>query len=79
MHHSRNNDSIHVGENLFEVFAMFRRGRRQRGTNRSGFVVRRDTQITDVLTKVGDPIRELVKLRAKNLRRRVARWISILH
>jgi len=66
MHHSGKDQSIDIGENVLERFAMLRRLRRKRCTNRARFVIRRDADIADCFTIIGDPIGEFVQLPAGN-------------
>ena len=79
MHHAGYNQSIDIGENVFKRFAMLRRLRRKRGTNRAWFVIWRDADFTEFFTIIGDPIRELVQLFTKFGGRNIANGLSIFH
>ena len=79
MHHSGKDQSIDIGENVLERFAMLRRLRRKRCANRARFVIRREADIADCFTIIGDPIGEFVQLPAEFGDRNVAEWWSIFH
>ena len=64
---------------MFERFAMLRWLRRKRCANRARFVIRRDADIADCFTIIGDPIGESVQLPAEFGDRNVAEWWSIFH
>ncbi len=74
MHHSGNDQSIDIGENVLERFAMLRWARRKRCANRARFVVWRDADIADRFTIIGDPIGEFVQLPAEFGDWNVAEW-----
>ena len=79
MHHSGKDQSIDIGENVLERFAMLRWLRRKRCSNRARFVIRRDADIADCFTIIGDPIGEFVQLPAEFGDWNVAEWWSLFH
>ena len=79
MHHARNDHPVDVSENFLEIFAFSGRSRSQRGKNLAWLDVLRNGALANFLAKIGNPVCELVHLPAKNFRRRVAGWLSILH
>ena len=79
MHHSGKDQSIDIGENVLERFAMLRWLRRKCCSNRARFVIRRDADIADCFTIFGDPIGEFVQLPAEFGDWNVAERWSIFH
>ena len=64
---ARNDDAVDVGQDLLEGFAGFRRGGGHRGDDCARFRGGRDAHFLDVLTVIGDPVRDLVEMFAKNV------------
>ncbi len=79
MHHSGKDQSIDIGENVLERFAIFRWLRRKRGANRAWFVIRRNADFTDVFPIIGNPICEFVQVPTKFRNRNIAERLSIFH
>ena len=71
VHHTWNDQPVHVGQDCFERLAFFGRLFGELRTNRARLLVRRNAQRLDVFAEIGNPIRELVKLFAEFLWRRV--------
>ena len=72
VHHTRNDQSFDVGKNCLEMFAFFRGLFGQGAGNRPWLGVRRDRQRFYFFSIISDPIRQSMKLFAKNCWRNIS-------
>ncbi len=75
MHDAGQQQVLEIRENVFQRFRVLRRTRRQGRQNRAGLGARGNPPGRNVVAVIRDPVRDLVKVPAKNIRRDVAEFV----